>query len=631
MLLTKSSGGSHHIFYNSYDSITLKELRMTVYRILFSFLLFLVVDALIEEDVGSIEDDVVSTDDDTTSWESWEDLDNDPEAMAKFLSLFDDSGLTIEEEIEKHVAGFEGFTIIKGSSDTLVSTKCANDEGNDPEYELVAGGVWECPKLCQRKKNCFGFTPSTYHNCLLWLEPLSETQVQTDAKGWHGCYQTTDKMRSNLKAPGKKNNECSEPNGIPTKNGQLECFLHKKHGDHWVMDAYFHLDEEARIFTLAITCSGSHDDIWCSAGFSPDGDPRNAYVFFSTPADRNYTANNVTDYPIADFPLAKINIYSNNRTLWFGQDELKIEDIEQSEVNGRVTNIISLDFCKMRKLLHKNLKINRKIPVIWAIGNRNVKMEGEHSSHFKKHKSRGHFLFEFKNDIHIPDERESLLPVMHMMCMVLAFCLFLPLGILVTLIDSAGYKNGEKTYLIHQKLMTAFTGTGCFGFLLIIIHRNEKLFTGNNLNTFYGILGFLHGILGFILMIGVLHQPIIQLCNCIKVRFTTNEMNHNQWLTLYSIFGITIQIVGLITGIIGSYIAHDTIIRFIIITGNVIFWSIWIFFRARKYVIGSKSLSITLSHIDKLTIPAISVTPCSKDEFKKTNSDLSFFTGKGQT
>jgi len=65
--------------------------------------------------------------------------------------------------------------------------KCITSEGADPVYDFIDGiGFTGCKQRCIDDKGCFGFSVSSYDNCLLWLQ--SDLVGGGDYWGGAECY-----------------------------------------------------------------------------------------------------------------------------------------------------------------------------------------------------------------------------------------------------------------------------------------------------------------------------------------------------------------------------------------------------------------------------------------------------------
>jgi len=64
--------------------------------------------------------------------------------------------------------------------------KCLTLSGGVPKHEYVHGAGSQCRPLCQKKENCYGYSLSSYRNCLLWMQE----GLKGGGAGWGGarCY-----------------------------------------------------------------------------------------------------------------------------------------------------------------------------------------------------------------------------------------------------------------------------------------------------------------------------------------------------------------------------------------------------------------------------------------------------------
>jgi hypothetical protein len=74
---------------------------------------------------------------------------------------------------------------------TLDIGKCGKEGGGLPNYSIQdINNRNECEKLCNEKKNCYGFNiaETTGDQCILWCEELSDKNLYNNDANWGNCF-----------------------------------------------------------------------------------------------------------------------------------------------------------------------------------------------------------------------------------------------------------------------------------------------------------------------------------------------------------------------------------------------------------------------------------------------------------
>jgi len=322
-------------------------------------------------------------------------------------------------------------------------------------------------------------------------------------------------------------NRCSLQDTITAGDKELTCaFTQTSKG--YTLDVYYEMDVNESTITLAITCTGPKKDTWCATGISPSGQMIDSVAFFVTSEELPSNNNTMKYHQRA----VKLDSYApNDWKYWLGDDDFELKNLETKYIDGQYISILQFDIATLEKVAKTNISEN--INMIWGIG----KMSDDD---FQKHHDRGSFTLNFKDGHSSKEDGSDIWIRLHVVCMVLAFVVLMPIGILHAVKDGPGFKSGRRVFLIHQYIMATAVVVACFGFAIIIYKRN-----GNFFNR--GLLITVHGSIGVLVIFGSLIAPAVGF-----LRPGKESARRRAWEIIHKSIGRLTGLLGFITGIIGA-------------------------------------------------------------------------------
>eukprot|EP00397_Hematodinium_sp_SG-2012_P010201 GEMP01010310.1.p1 GENE.GEMP01010310.1~~GEMP01010310.1.p1 ORF type:complete len:764 (+),score=137.11 GEMP01010310.1:527-2818(+) len=172
---------------------------------------------------------------------------------------------------------------------------------------------------------------------------------------------------------------------------------------------------------------------------------------------------------------------------------------------------------------------------VYAVG-----AAGEEFTSGKKHASKGKLVIDFVTGSSTASALDvPLLVLLHVACMVSAFLLMYPAGVLVAVFSGPGFSKGPQYFARHKGLMIAATLFAWIGAVLIMIHKK-------------GQLEDMHGIVGAVVIFLCTAQPINA-----QFRVAKDHPLRRKWEYLHKGLGRFSVIGGFITCVLGAYLFRE--------------------------------------------------------------------------